>query len=50
MGMDGFVLGSMFEVPIPSSHIGMSHSLSVRLISPFRTQGMFGKCDEDPGQ
>lgn len=48
---DGWIfLGSVFEVPIPSSHIGSKHSLSVRLISPFRTQEMMGNCDACQGR
>ena len=44
-----FVSGSVFEVPVPSSHTGASQSLSVRLIAPFRTRGMIGACNASHG-
>eukprot|EP00095_Tigriopus_kingsejongensis_P004630 maker-scaffold291_size219542-snap-gene-0.13 protein:Tk04630 transcript:maker-scaffold291_size219542-snap-gene-0.13-mRNA-1 annotation:"hypothetical protein DAPPUDRAFT_103849" len=36
--------GAAFQVPVPSSHIGPDQPIQVRLVSPFRSNDMVGKC------
>ncbi|XP_059082509.1 hormone-sensitive lipase-like [Tigriopus californicus] len=36
--------GAAFQVPVPKSHLGPGKAVQVRLISPFRSEGMIGKC------
>lgn len=36
--------GAAFQVPVPTSHLGPGKAVQVRLISPFRSEGMIGKC------